>query len=182
DGVVGPHDLAELNRPVQERIREIELNMERWRWLPSRLGDRYVVANIPGFTLDLVEDGRSQMDMRIVVGRQFSATPLFSDRITAVVLNPVWNVPRTIAGQEMLPLIEEDPDYLARENIRVFDGSGPDAGELDPGSVSWWAQPQDDMTVVLRQEPGPSNPLGRIKFVCPNAFDVYLHDTPAGHL
>jgi murein L,D-transpeptidase YcbB/YkuD len=147
--------------PVQRRIRQIQLNLERWRWLPSSLGDRYVYVNVPEFRMELVEGGRKAIDMAVVVGKQQSQTPVFSDRMEYVELNPEWNVPPSIAREEILPKLASDPGYLARNDME-FVGS--------------------DGNTRIRQRPGPDNPLGQIKFMFPNEFDVYLHDTPADHL
>lgn len=181
DGIVGPTELGELNVPAVERLRQIELNMERWRWLPKELGDRYLLVNIPEYMLRIFEGGRPAISMRVVVGKALSATPVFSDQMTQVVLNPTWNVPASIAEAEMVPAVRDDPEYLAEHALRVFDGTGDDAKEVDPRSVHW-SDDSATQRVNFRQDPGDSNALGRIKFLFPNQFDVYLHDTPAGHL
>lgn len=179
DGVVGSDELEELNLPVGHRIRQIELNMERWRWMRP-LGDRYVMVNIPDFTLRVVEGGRPVMTMRVVVGKRYRRTPIFSDSITYVVINPSWNVPPSIAGQEILPELQRDPGYLAANSIRVFTADAKT--EVNPASVDWNSIDPEDVPYLFRQDPGPWNALGHVKFVGPNQFDVYLHDTPAGHL
>ena len=181
DGVVGAGDFEALNAPVARRVRQIELNMERWRWIPA-LEERYIMVNIPDFTLEVVEGGRPRLASRVVVGKQFNRTPIFSDQITSLVVNPYWNVPPRIAADEVLAQAQEDPTYLERIGMHVFDSPEPDARELDPGSVGWaWVSPEN-LHYSFRQEPGPQNPIGRVKFMCPNQFDVYLHDTPAEHL
>ncbi len=181
-GVVGSEELAALNVPVQARIRQIALNMERWRWLPGELGDRYVVVNIPDFVLQLYEHGRPLLAMRVIVGKEYSRTPIFSDTLTYVVFNPYWNVPASIVAEELADSIRDDPGYLEAHHMRVFDGPGDDAREIDPGDLDWSALLTAGSGYSLRQDPGPQNPLGRIKFMFPNRFNVYLHDTPAGHL
>jgi murein L,D-transpeptidase YcbB/YkuD len=160
-GKVDDDTLAELNVPVGERIRQIELNMERWRWLPNSLGDRYIYVNVPEFRMELVEGGRKAIDMAVVVGKQQSQTPVFSDRMTYLELNPEWNVPENIANDEIFPKLASDPGYLASHNMEIVDGEGGPR---------------------IRQRSGPDNPLGQIKFMFPNEYDVYLHDTPADHL
>jgi murein L,D-transpeptidase YcbB/YkuD len=191
DGTVGPDELAAMNVPVERRIHQIELNMEQWRWRAQPLGERYVMVNIPDYSLRVVEDERTVMTMRVVVGERFTQTPLFSDEIIYLVLNPWWNVPPAIIVNEMLPAIQDDDDYLEKNTLHVFDGPGREAVELDPRSIHWDDLSAEDFDstvpdhprgIFLRQEPGPANPLGRIKFMCPNPFDIYLHDTPAGHL
>jgi murein L,D-transpeptidase YcbB/YkuD len=174
-------ELAELNVPVETRIRQIEINMERWRWLPEKLGDPAIVVNIPDFTLDVLENGRPRLEMRVVVGKAVDRTPVFSDEVSYVVFGPSWHSPQSIVMEEILPARQSDPDYLTRKGIRVFDGSGPEAREVDPHGLGGWFGP-DETRLAFRQDPGPENPLGRVKFMCPNQFDVYLHDTPADHL
>jgi murein L,D-transpeptidase YcbB/YkuD len=157
---VDEETLAELNVPVQDRIRQLQVNMERWRWLPGSFGDRYILVNVPEFRLDLVEGGKTAYTMRVVVGKDQSRTPAFSDKMTYLELNPAWNIPDTIAREEILPKLASDPGYLARNNMEVI----------------------PDTDGRLRQRPGPDNPLGKIKFMFPNEYDIYLHDTPADHL
>jgi len=182
DGIVGPLTLAALNVPVEERVCQIEVNMERWRWLPQNLGQRYVLINIANFELDVVENGLLVMTMRVVVGRDYRRTPVFSDKMTYLVLSPYWHVPPKLAIQDKLPLIRKNPDYLVKENIRVFQGWGAETKEIDPTSVDWSKVTAKNFNYRLRQEPGPQNALGRVKFMFPNKFDVYLHDTPSREL
>jgi murein L,D-transpeptidase YcbB/YkuD len=158
-GKVDADTLAELNVPVQDRIRQLQINMERWRWMPATLGDRYILVNVPEFKLDVVEAGKSALNMRVVVGKTQSRTPAFSDKMTYIELNPDWNIPDDITKNEILPKLASDPGYLERHDM-----------ERVPGSDR------------LRQRAGKDNPLGQIKFMFPNQFDVYLHDTPADHL
>ncbi len=161
DGKLGEDTVAELNVPVQDRIRQIELNLERWRWMPSSLGDSYVWVNVPEFRMELIEGGHKTVDMAVVVGKQQSQTPVFSDVMEYIELNPEWNIPSSITNEEILPKLASDPGYLASHNMEYV-GSGENAR--------------------LRQRPGPDNPLGQVKFMFPNEHDVYLHDTPADHL
>ena len=181
-GIVDQATLDALNVPVGARVRQIQLNMARRRWLPMDLGRRYVVVNVPDFTLDVMEGDRSVLHMRVVVGKRGSPTPLFSDKITYVELNPYWNIPRDIAKNEIVPLIRDDNSYLEQNQIKVLSGPQEGAAEVDPSDVDWGKVGDEDSPYLLRQEPGPANPLGKIKFMCPNEHGVYLHDTPAGHL
>lgn len=183
DGVAGPEDLRALNLPVTHRIRQIELNMERWRWLPdSLLGDRYLMVNIPNYSLQVVENDRTVLAMRVVVGKEFSRTPMFTDEVSYMVFNPVWNVPSSIASQEILAEVQQDPEYLRRNNIRVFENESDRAVEVDPQQIDWGSMSPEDFHYNFRQDPGPENPVGHVKFMCPNQFNVYLHDTPANQL
>ena len=130
-----------MNLSVEERIRQVEVNLERWRWLPRNLGDRYVLVNVPAFTTDVVENGEYVLRMRSIVGQPLRQTPMFSGRMTYLVFAPFWNVPETIATEDKYA-----------EQYR------------------------------LRQDPGPWNALGRVKFMFPNQHDIYLHDTPERYL
>jgi L,D-transpeptidase YcbB len=182
DGVVGASTLAALNVPVGTRIRQIELNMERWRWLPQGLGDRYILVNVANFTLDVVEKGQSVLTMRVVAGKPTRRTPFFSARMTYLVLSPHWYVPPTIAVQDKLPLIRRDPRYAARQNLKIFrDGPGG-ATRVDPMAIDWSSVSARNFPYRLRQDPGPRNALGRVKFMFPNPHHVYLHDTPSREL
>lgn len=182
DGLVGRATLAALNRPIQERINQIIVNLERWRWLPESLGERYVIVNIAGFRLDVIEDGESLLTMRVVVGRPYRRTPVFSDTIRYLVLNPSWEVPSRIAIQDKLPLIRQDPRYLTDQGFDLLEGWGSDERHIDPMSVDWSTVTARNFSYRLRQRPGEMNALGRIKFMFPNQFSVYLHDTPAREL
>ena len=174
DGRLDREVLAELNVPVEERIRQIELNLERWRWLPEALGDRYVLVNIPTYNLTAVDHGQVALQMRVVTGKPDSPTPIFSDEMTTVVFSPYWNVPPDIARDETMPAVMRDPGYLGRNNLEVVR-----AGHvLDPWAVDW-SRPGH---IQFRQRPGAHNALGGVKFMFPNQFDVYLHDTPADAL
>jgi L,D-transpeptidase YcbB len=182
DGVVGASTLTALNVPAEARVRQIELNMERWRWLPQELGDRYILVNLANFTLDVVEHGQSVLAMRVVVGKPERRTPFFSADMTYLVLSPHWYVPPTIAIQDKLPLIRRDPGYVTRQNFKLFrDGEGG-ATRVDPLSVDWSSVSARNFPYRLRQDPGPRNALGRVKFMFPNPYHVYLHDTPSREL
>lgn len=178
DGVVGPTTLAALNVPVTARVQQIAVNMDRWRWLPQHLGARYLVVNIPNFTLDVVEQEQVAMMMRVVVGTPQQRTPIFSDTMTHLILNPYWRVPSSIARQEILPRLRREPGYLATQNIKLLRGQGAEAREVNPHSVDWSVVTAQNFNYSLRQEPGPDNALGRVKFMFPNGFGVYMHDTP----
>lgn len=178
DGVVGPSTLAALNAPVEERIRQIELNMERWRWLPRDFGERYIKVNIAGFELYVIENDQTLMTMRVVVGKRFWYTPVFSAEMTYLVLNPYWNIPDTILIEDLLPKIQGDPEYLSKNNIKVLQTWGDRGKETDPKTIDWANVKEGSFAYRLRQDPGPINPLGRVKFMFPNEFNVYLHDTP----
>jgi murein L,D-transpeptidase YcbB/YkuD len=179
DGVVSAATRAELNVRVERRVEQLELNLERWRWLPKDLGQRHIIVNIAAFELDVVEGEAVVLSMRVVVGRPFDRTPVLSDTMRYLVLNPYWHVPRNIAVGELLPKVKRDPSYLARYKMRVFPSVGLDDREIDPTTVDWSAITPARFRFLLRQDPGPQNALGRIKFMFLNKYHVYLHDTPA---
>ena len=175
DGVVTPEVVSAMNVPVDQRIRQIEMNLERWRWLPRELGDRYILVNIPEYRLEVWDGGKVPLTMRVVVGKQDTQTPIFNDEMTYVVFSPYWNVPPDIAQGETLPEVLKDPGFLERTNMEVLDASGK---PIDPALVDL----SDPAKYRFRQRPGADNSLGLVKFMFPNQFNVYLHDTPADSL
>ncbi|MBN1154708.1 L,D-transpeptidase family protein [candidate division KSB1 bacterium] len=182
DGVLGVETLAALNVPVTHRINQIKVNLERWRWLPQDLGKRYILVNIANFELEVIEDNQLVLEMRVVVGKQYRRTPVFSDKMTYLVFCPYWHVPPNIAVQDKLPVIRTDSTYLFKQNMKVFQGWGADTQEINPGTINWSKLSASNFPYRLRQDPGPNNALGRIKFMFPNQFNVYLHDTPSREL
>jgi murein L,D-transpeptidase YcbB/YkuD len=182
DGMVGPSTLQELNKPVEERVRQLMVNMERMRWNNGGRGQRYLIVNIASFELKVVEKGNVILSMKVVVGKPFLNTPVFRGKMTYLILNPVWNVPDSIAKKEILRDVKKDPAYLRKENITVLRGWGDNEEEIAPNTIRWKSVTPEKLYFRFRQEPGPLNPLGRVKFMFPNRFNVYLHDTPAKHL
>lgn len=182
DGVVGSGTLSALNVPVEERIRQIETNLERWRWLPEDLGSRHIRVNIAGFDVQVREGGEIALRMRAIVGRAYRQTPVFTGRMTYLVLSPYWHIPPGIAINDKLPLVEEDPGYLSRERITLLDVATNQP--VDPAAVEWSDVTRQNFNrrFRLRQDPGPRNALGRVKFMFPNHHNVYLHDTPGREL
>lgn len=173
DGQVGPRTLAALNVPASQRVAQLELNLARLRALPD-LGAVHIRVNIAAALLEAVADGRTVLRMPVVVGDVRHQTPEFHSYITSILFNPPWNVPLSIAAKEMLPRLRRDPGYLAANDIHIV--GRPD----DPfgATIDWRKIPAAGFPYRLRQGPGLSNSLGRIKFEIPNPFDVYLHDTP----
>ena len=182
DGIVSTLTRAELNVSVERRVEQLEINLQRWRSLPQDLGRRYILVNIPAFKLQVVEDKTPVLAMRVVVGKSNYPTPVLNAKMSHLFLNPYWNVPHDMAVHEMLPRIKSDPSYLAQKNYRVLNGSGPGAREVDPKTIDWSTITPDDFPYRLRQDPGPFNGMGRVKFIFINKYDVYLHDTPGRHL
>ena len=177
--MVGSATLAALNVPTPVRVRQLIQNLERWRWLPHDLGQRHILVNVPDFMLDLVENGQSRLTMRVVVGKPSWPTPTLSAAMTHMVLKPQWRVPVSIAREEILPRLRQDPAYLVHNNMRVWYVGSNGTWEINPRTVDWPKVQAKNLPYMFRQEPGPKNPLGDIKFVFPNRFDVYLHDTPS---
>jgi murein L,D-transpeptidase YcbB/YkuD len=182
DGIVGRRTLAALNTPVEARIRQITLNLERWRWLPENLGERYILINIADYNLEIIENGCQVMDMRLVVGKPYRRTPVFSQNMTYLVFSPYWHVPPGIAQSDILPKIKADPAYLFRNRMTLLQGRGADERIVDPFGVDWSKTSLSHFPFHIRQEPGGTNPLGKVKFMFPNKFNVYLHDTSAPEL
>ena len=179
DSTMGRRTREALNVSAAERARQIATSLERYRWLPRVLGERYIVVNVPAFRLDAYADGARALSMRVVVGSELASrrTPIFSDSMSYVQFGPYWNVPRSIAVNEILPLARRDRGYLERNDYEIVRGWGDDAPVVDPWRLSDAALGSSRYRV--RQRPGPGNALGRVKFMFPNDFNVYLHDTPA---
>jgi len=182
DGVVGSSTLSALNISVEDRIEQIKFNMERWRWLPKDLGERYIMVNTANFELDIVENGQPVTSSRAIVGKKKRPTPALSRKITYMELNPYWNIPHNIAIDDILPCIKKDPNFLKDKNIRVFENWEDGAREINPESIDWDTVTKENFVFKLRQDPANSNALGRVKFIFPNEFSIYLHDTPAREL
>jgi L,D-transpeptidase YcbB len=177
DGVVGPRTLAALNVSAEARIDQLRINLERVRWTFRDLEPRYIISNIARFQTTLIEDGAPIWSTRSVVGRSYRQTPVFRGRMTYLVLNPTWTVPPGILSRDLLPEIRRDPGTLARRNMSVLDLAGR---PVDPAVVDWNAT--RGFPYMIRQEPGHDNALGRVKFMFPNPYHVYMHDTPAQEL
>ena len=161
DGAAGEGKIREMNVPVEDRLRSLRLNLDRWRWLPRELGDHYVMVNVAGFEMAVIKDDKPVLTMKVVVGKTGTETPIFRDTIESIVVNPYWNVPTGIAEDDIYPKVAADPTWLERNNYEMV-GKGSSRG--------------------VRQRPGPKNALGEVTFLFPNEHDVYLHDTPADAL
>lgn len=182
DGVVGAETLAALNVPLRDRMRQILLNMERWRWMPEDFGPRHIVVNLADYTLEYLVGNAVTFRTRVIVGAAYHRTPVFTAPMRYLEFNPFWNVTDRIARKELLPKIKRDPELLAREHMKVLAGWGDDAAEVAPATIDWAQIDPRTFTYRLRQEPGPDNALGVVKFMLPNRFNVYLHDTPTKEL
>jgi murein L,D-transpeptidase YcbB/YkuD len=172
DGVVGPGTLAALNVPVEQRIDQLRLTLERARWVVDETPGEAIVVNVAGAEVFVTRDGEVTWWRRAIVGREARQTPVFKGTMTYLELNPTWTVPPTILREDVLPKVRRDRGYLREHDMRVLTQAGR---PVDPASVDFGARP---FPYMLRQDPGPKNPLGRIKLMFPNRHNVYLHDTP----
>ncbi|WP_170937268.1 MULTISPECIES: L,D-transpeptidase family protein [Rhodomicrobium] len=178
DGVIGKTTRDALNEgTIAVSVKAIIANMERWRWAPRNLGERYVFINIPEFMFRVVNKGKVTYSERIVAGSPKHMTPIFSDEMETVVFNPYWHVPKSIIVKEIIPQMQTNPGYLDRQNIEVI---WLGQRTVDPYMVDWQAVNPDKL--ALRQVPGPGNALGQVKFLFPNRHSVYMHDTPTKNL
>ena len=178
DGIVGKNTYAALNVTVKQKIDQIRVNLERARWVFHELPEEYIVVDIAGFQAYSYEDLNVTWTSKVQVGKPFRKTPVFKSKIKYLVFNPTWTVPPTILQKDILPKIKKNPDYLSKMKISVIDRKGR---IVDPDSVNW-SKYSKSVPYILRQEPGPHNALGRIKFIFPNKHFIYLHDTPSRSL
>ena len=179
DGAVGPRTLRALNVPVTQRVDQIRINLDRYRWFIQKLEPTFLLVNIAGFTVQYVENGDYKWGSRVIVGEPYWKTPVFKAEMQHIIFNPAWNVPPGILRKEALPAIKKKTGYLARNNLQVIDRNGR---VVEPNSINWSAYSTGSLPYRLRQPPGTRNALGRVKFMFPNKHLVYLHDTPSKHL
>jgi murein L,D-transpeptidase YcbB/YkuD len=182
DSSAGPATLGALNVPIETRIRQIELNLERYRWLPSDFGARYIMVNIPDYQLYAYDKKKEVLTMRVIVGSEYgNATPVFADSMTYLVFRPQWDMPRQILVDEVIPKVRENIFYLAQHGYEVVDTARNEVIG-DPASIDWEDLDTTNIHFRVRQKAGARNALGKVKFMFPNQFSIYLHDTPADHL
>lgn len=183
DGVIGKQTIETLNIPLQERIQKIRLNLDRIKWLIPRCTTRHIIVNIPDFRLSIEDSSVLDRQMKVITGKRKNPTPVFSDIVETVVLNPNWNVPKSIIQKEMIPKLLRNPNAMRREGINIYTGWGRDARQISGGSVNW-ANYRYTKNLPFRfvQPPGYDNALGKVKFLFPNRFTVYMHDTPTKSL
>jgi murein L,D-transpeptidase YcbB/YkuD len=176
DGSLGPETLAALNVPVEERIQQLRINLERARWVLHNLGNTFIVVNVAAYHAYYLKDGHLLWQGRTMVGKPYRQTPMFKADMTYLVFNPNWTVPPTILAQDYLPALRQDPSYLDRKGLKVVDRAGR---AVNPMHIDWSQYSPRHSPYLLRQDPGPKNALGRVKFMFPNDHAVYLHDTPS---
>ena len=158
-GALDKATLEAMNVPASYRLAEIAANLERYRWMPRSLGARYIIVNVPEFRLDAYDSGQKQLEMKVIVGQEYEdkATPVFSDSMEFVIFRPYWNITPDIAAKEIFPKVAADPGYLDANDMEEYSDNGRRA---------------------VRQRPGPKNALGYVKFIFPNDYNIYFHDTP----
>jgi murein L,D-transpeptidase YcbB/YkuD len=178
DGHIGPATVAALNGSSGISKDDVIANMERWRWMPSDIGTFHVLVNIPEFRLYVVDNDAVTYTTRVVVGKPTTQTPIFSDQIEDIVVNPYWNVPASIVNNEIAPKLASNPGYLASQNMELLSG----AKVINASAIDWSTVTPGKFPFAVRQKPGASNALGAIKFIFPNPMDIYLHDTPSKSL
>lgn len=178
DGVAGPGALAALNISAHDRVEQIRVNLERARWILRGIGDEMVVVNIAGHYLHLVLRGKRVWTTRVIVGKAYNKTPVFTELMKLVVINPDWTVPRSIVRNETFPKASANPAYLSANDYYLTSASGP----VEPSTVNWSSYSSSTFPYGVVQRPGPRNALGQVKFLFPNKYSVYLHDTPSRQL
>jgi len=178
DGVAGPNTIKTMSKPLAEWIPTIEINLDRWRQLPANLGGQHIIVNIAGYYLDVFEGNTSGLHKQVMVGTVRNSTPVFSDILQYIEVNPYWTVPYSISTREILPKVKRDPGYLSRNNYEVLSGGSA----IDPSFIDWSSVGRAGFPYVFRQKPGIKNALGTVKFMFPNQNNIYLHDTPSKRL
>ncbi len=177
DGIIGARTMAALNISDGKQILQMELNLERMRWLPGDLGATHILVNIPDYKLVLKQDENVLLSSKAIVGRPDRPTPILSAVVSSLVVNPFWNVPQKLARRDLLPRIISDPAFLKDGDFTVYENWSPQAREIDPDDPDWSSIKPWDLAFKFRQKPGPRNPLGEIKFMFENPYSVFIHDT-----
>jgi murein L,D-transpeptidase YcbB/YkuD len=179
DGIVGEGTLHAINVPVEKRIEQMRVTLERARWVFHKMPDDFLVVNIAGFYIKRMTKGKITFYSRVIVGKRFHETPIFHGKLQYIDLNPTWTLPYSIAAKESLPRMKKDPNYLKNRNMVIMNRDGK---ILDPATIDFSKLTERNFPYIIRQEPGPRNSLGQVKFMFPNRYSVYLHDTPARYL
>ena len=179
DGIVAEKTLASLAIPAAAHIAHVDIALERARWLPSSFSDTHILVNIPDYRLQLTANQQLQLDMRVIVGSEEHQTPVFSESVKYLDFAPTWTVPRSIVEKEIMPQVRENPDYLQQHNFMIMRPDGNDLVEVDPATIGLEEYHRKRFPYVLRQRPGSRNPLGKVKFMMPNPYAIYMHDTQA---
>lgn len=175
DGVVGPKTLRRMTISKQQKLTDLLINLETWKWMPRQFPERHLIVNISGFFLDVMEYDSIVHTKKVMVGTVRNRTPVFSEIMEYIEFNPYWNVTYNIASKEILPNIKRNPSYLANNNYELFSGGK----KINPSNVDWSTVSRSAFPYSIRQKPGRRNALGLVKFMFPNEYSVYLHDTPS---
>jgi len=185
DGIVGAGTRQRLNISVSQKIQQLLLNIDRIKWIPRNDNDpRYLVVNIPEYMLHFYEYGRETKRHRVIVGDPEHPSPIFSDKLSYITLNPYWKIPDGIIKNEVVPAMVKDPTYLKKHHLEIHETWEENSSIINPNTIQWsnYLQEGSKFPYRIMQPPSPSNALGRIKFKFPNKFSVYLHDTPTRYL
>jgi L,D-transpeptidase YcbB len=179
DGIIGAGTFRELNVPVKDRIGALRINLERVRWVSGNLPEKYIIVNIAAFWMIMVNDSKIVHSASVVVGKPLNKTPIFRDKMRYIEFNPTWMQPTSIIKNETVPMMKKDSNYLAKNHLELLDlkGNPVSISKVDMKKLS-----ASHFPYLVRQEPGPWNALGAIKFMFPNKYDIYLHDTPSKSL
>ncbi len=183
DGIVGSETITKMNIPVAEKIAAIRLNMERWRWLGDAMDGTYITVNIPDYSLSVVDNNHREFEMKAILGKEERPTSIFNAEMKTIVVNPYWRVPNTILREDFLPKIRQDSGFLKKKGLRIFRITDPNGEqEIDPSMIDWKHLNLQTFPYYLRQDRGNTNVLGHLKFLFPNPYDIYIHDTVDKHL
>ena len=179
DGVIGKNTVDMLNISIDKKIEEIKINMERARWVLNDISNDMILVNIANFKLFYFRDSLRVHETKVMVGTYYNQTPIFKSKMKYLVFNPTWTVPYSIATKETLPKLKKDQNYLAERNMSLINKNGK---IISQSSIDWSQVTESNFPFTIRQEPGPGNALGQVKFIFPNEYSVYLHDTPSKYL
>jgi len=175
-GKIDKLTLHELNQKIDFWIKQMMVNMERLRWLPEKMEPSYLFINIPAYTLHVIKNEKEIWTTQVVVGKKITQTSIFKGNLSQIILNPFWGLPTSIVRNEILPKLKKNSSYLKNKNIEVFSGKK----SIDPNSIDWEKYGErENVPFDFRQKPGKDNSLGKMKFMFPNNYHIYLHDTPA---
>jgi murein L,D-transpeptidase YcbB/YkuD len=178
-GVIGKRTMGAMNVSIAERVKQIRLNLDRIKWLYERNQSRHIIINIPSFRLFFEENKKLRQTMKVITGSKKNPTPIFSNLVKTIVLNPHWNIPKSIIQKEMIPKLLKNSNAMQKQGIEIYSGWGKDAKKISAKSVDWKAyRYSNSVPYRFAQVPGTRNALGKVKFLFPNQFAVYMHDTP----
>ena len=175
DGIIGKGTLLALNSKPLKLINQLKVNMERFRWLPLKVTEKYIMVNIANYRLLMIDGADTLISMRVVVGKEYRETPVFNARMTYIVFSPSWTVPPTILKNDVIPELKKGSDYLTKKNMKILRSDG---SEILYKEINWENISRNNFPYMVRQIPGSDNALGKVKFMFPNSNNIYIHDTP----